>query len=496
MKKDYKLTISIMASNRKETMQKCLESIKPILDNVSSELIVTDTGCDEDLLEIIRTYTDKIIKFTWCNDFAKARNVGLNLALGEWFMYVDDDEWFDNVEEFIEFFNSKEADDYNYGRYITRDYVTIQGDKWSDCIAGRIFKLDEDLRFEGRIHEFVRKKDAKIKNFSVYTHHYGYAYKNREELMAHSERNIKILEEQIRYEPAMARYYAHLYQTCRATGDYEKSWEYTLKALQCVDTDDNGNLKEMCSTYVNYIYLLIVKEEYDEAIRIGNDFIYHKKLSQLARAALYSYVAIAYVKCGKYTDCLKVADQYLKAKEYYNDRKNQFYGELAPMLKDTFADAGIERTLGAAIKSAVELHSINKAYQYILELDWSKNITIIDEDSIQKLADLTVQCDDTDTSVRVFGKIFTDLRYSNILLKRIMETKKQSDSAYLKLCDVMSRISGQAGYKLLVDIIAAEKADDIEQLNRLYASVSENDMSSMEKEISLVALRRNISIKV
>ena len=72
--KKYTLTISILASNRKDTLPKTLESIKPILDNVSSELIVADTGCDEDLLEIIRKYTDKIEKFTWCTDFSKARN--------------------------------------------------------------------------------------------------------------------------------------------------------------------------------------------------------------------------------------------------------------------------------------------------------------------------------------------------------------------------------------------------------------------------------------
>ena len=57
--KKYTLTISILASNRKDTLPKTLESIKPILDNVSSELIIVDTGCDEDLLEIIRKYTDK-----------------------------------------------------------------------------------------------------------------------------------------------------------------------------------------------------------------------------------------------------------------------------------------------------------------------------------------------------------------------------------------------------------------------------------------------------
>ena len=85
--KKYKLTISVLASNRKDTLPKTLQSIKPILDNVSSELIVTDTGCDEELLAVIREYTDKIVKFEWCKDFSKARNVSVKMAQGQWYMF-------------------------------------------------------------------------------------------------------------------------------------------------------------------------------------------------------------------------------------------------------------------------------------------------------------------------------------------------------------------------------------------------------------------------
>ena len=95
-----KLTISLLVSNRKDTVSKCLESVRPLLEQVDSELIITDTGCDEDLVAYMKKYTDNIVRFKWCNDFAKARNVGLKMAKGQWFMYIDDDEWFENVDEF------------------------------------------------------------------------------------------------------------------------------------------------------------------------------------------------------------------------------------------------------------------------------------------------------------------------------------------------------------------------------------------------------------
>ena len=91
------LTISVLISNRPDTVRKCLDSIRPLLARVSSELILVDTGCGEQVRGIIEEYTDNIVDFKWCRDFAKARNAGLERAGGEWFLYLDDDEWFEAV---------------------------------------------------------------------------------------------------------------------------------------------------------------------------------------------------------------------------------------------------------------------------------------------------------------------------------------------------------------------------------------------------------------
>ena len=136
-----KLTISILASNRKDTIPQCLESLKPLLERVNSELIITDTGCDQDLVEYMRGYTDSIIKFQWCDDFAEARNVGLRLARGQWFMFIDDDEWFEDVSELIDFFNSDESEKYESAKYIVRNYHTSEGKSYTEGVVGRVFRV-------------------------------------------------------------------------------------------------------------------------------------------------------------------------------------------------------------------------------------------------------------------------------------------------------------------------------------------------------------------
>ena len=97
------LSISLLVSGRKET-KKCLDSLRPLLDQIPSELILTDTGCDAETRALLEQYTDHILEFEWCKDFSKARNVGLKAARGEWFLYLDDDEWFEDTTEIVDFF--------------------------------------------------------------------------------------------------------------------------------------------------------------------------------------------------------------------------------------------------------------------------------------------------------------------------------------------------------------------------------------------------------
>ena len=103
-----------------------------------SELVIVWTGTDDEARKIAEQYTPQLIPFRWSNDFSAARNAGLESAQGEWFLYIDDDEWFDDTEEICQFFLSGEYKRYQSAHYIQRNYQNWNGTKYADFSAFRI----------------------------------------------------------------------------------------------------------------------------------------------------------------------------------------------------------------------------------------------------------------------------------------------------------------------------------------------------------------------
>ena len=341
--KEYKLTISIMASNRKDTLFKMLESIQSILDNVSSELIVTDTGCDEETLSIIRKYTDKIIKFTWCNDFSKARNVGLYAAKGEWFMFVDDDEWFENTDEIIEFFNSGECDQFEKIEYIQRNYHSMDGAAWTDNPVDRGARIVEGIKFEDRIHEHLNVAGSRIKRFASFVHHYGYVFENEEEKKRHIERNLSLLIKQSTERPYDCRTYAHIMQEYIGMDDYEQVIIWSEKAFDYADYYDINNYRYIGAFYCMSIYGKIKLGKKEEALNQFENVYKLEYVSGLARAMMYYLVCttqgndIEGYMCND-KKLISYINGYLSLRKHYTENVQKFYDESTIFIKHAFDD--------------------------------------------------------------------------------------------------------------------------------------------------------------
>ncbi len=312
IKSDIKLTVGMLVSNHKQYIRNAMEALKPLLEAVPSELVVIDTmgEASDGSIDIVREYTDKIFRFEWCNDFSAARNFCLSKARGEWFLYQDDDEWFDNVQDFIDFFSSSECESYYSGYYYTHDY--LPGGGYSVGIAGRVIRCTEHTRFIGKVHEHFEETFAPNKEFSCFTHHYGYAYENEEQKAAKQKRNVDILAAEMKESGINPQRAAQMVQELLVREEtMEEGFQFCLESIENLRKAEA--LKDSCSQWllvstVRY-YSMIgdTKKLIEQAEKISSEYV----LTRIAEMALAATVSMAAVTEERYDIAEKYCDIYL-----------------------------------------------------------------------------------------------------------------------------------------------------------------------------------------
>lgn len=338
MKKSKKptLSISLLSSGRKKTIRKCLDSLKPIMEQIESELIIVDTGCDEETHNLLLEYTEQVVMFTWCNDFSKARNAGLELARGEWFLYLDDDEWFVDVEELVSFFKTGEYKNYAAANYIQRNYMDYEEKRYRDSWVSRMIRLDKDTRFESSIHEYVGPLKGACKLLHSVVKHFGYIFDTEKERYAHSRRNISLLVDMIKKESDNIRWWIQLAQEYRVLGESQKLQELCENGLKLMENKDDIETNRGRGTlYAGLIMAQVSSYNYTEAKRTLEKAFMDTRNTQVCMANLYNLGADLYYKECEYERCEGYCKKYIDIynKLYGNEelliRQSSFFVEMA-----------------------------------------------------------------------------------------------------------------------------------------------------------------------
>lgn len=388
MPKKKVLTISILISKRPDTVRKCLDSVKPILDAIDAELILTDTGCGEEVRNIIEEYTDQIIEFEWCKDFSKARNVGLKQAKGEWFLFLDDDEWFDDVSDIIHFFKSGEYKNYGLATYYQRNYLDEAGKDYEDLLVGRTIKLEEDIHFEYAIHECFNRVPGKTKVLNAFVHHYGYVYKTEAERMAHSERNISLLLIEHEKDPYNLKHILQLIQEYNSLEKWDDSLALALKGIEC---DKQGKATQhFCrnSLYANVINCYMHKKDYEKIIQVGSEYLKTAKLDDLAKAAIYFRLAPAYFENDDFEQALEAVKEYWRRYEYQKANPEDYLPYVTNITASAFRLGYLNILICVAVRSCLALKDYRQAKQWLKRLEPDNDELKILEDVAKDIIDL------------------------------------------------------------------------------------------------------------
>ena len=273
------LSIGMIVKNEEKYLDRCLKAMRPILDNVDSELIIADTGSTDSTVEIAKNYTDKVFTFEWINDFAAARNSTLACASGEWYMFLDADEIFESSYDIIKFFNSGEYNNYNSATFIVRSLY--DSDDSSDFNAPRLTKKLPDTTFSGIVHESLNTFGDPVKNLSDIALHYGYLHNevsHEEKFRRNSELLLKKYDLQGDTDPII---YLQLYE-CFYLHDRKKAEEFLEKGIDICAKRESPIL---IALYCHKAHLAYFDEHYNEALNITKQYF---SLSKKIRPGIMS----------------------------------------------------------------------------------------------------------------------------------------------------------------------------------------------------------------
>ncbi len=371
IKSDIKVTIGILVSNHIKYIRKAMEAIKPLLDKVPSELIVVDTVGPEKSdgsLDVVKEYTKNIYHFDWINDFSAARNVAMEHARGEWFMYFDDDEYFDDVTEFIEFFNSGECDKYFYGLYYTADY-TAPG-VYEKGIAGRMIRRTVATRFVGRVHEQFNEGYTPVKQFNVFTHHFGYLYANPEQEKAKMERNMRLLEQELADHGPNAKVCAQIVGQQMGEMPEEASKRCTafIKALE-----GTGELETSCGQWLLManVRFMVRWGSLAGILDIEKQLLENYHLQETARMVMAWQVAVVAYDDERYDLAAEKVKQYFELFDWLNSHTDEKTLQTQLDFPSFFMERKLYKVTMIGVGSENHLGNYEKAYSYVKRLEYN-----------------------------------------------------------------------------------------------------------------------------
>ncbi|MBW4551312.1 MAG: glycosyltransferase [Aphanocapsa sp. GSE-SYN-MK-11-07L] len=312
----------MIVKNEAQNLPRCLSSVQPYVD----EMIIVDTGSTDESVAIAQQFGAQVSHFTWCNDFAAARNAGLSLATGEWILVLDADE--ELVVENLDLRQCLQAST------AVREYSLLlvnqhQGaNNQTPPPLMRLFRNLPGVQYVGCFHEHAAYAqptpgfDRSELLVGVKIFHYGYAPELKVQKMR--DRNIPLLESmRQRGELGLMRLtcLADMYEV---TGNLEQSQACFQEAFDLLLPH---LLQGVCPTETGYLRFLLYKiawqtleaENYETAqLLLKNGLVWFPNYPPLVYLAglLLCYLGFYRGAIPYFQACLEIGDRYDQAEPF------------------------------------------------------------------------------------------------------------------------------------------------------------------------------------
>ena len=259
--------VSMIVRNEAECIEACLESIKE-----ADEIVIVDTGSEDNTVEICRRYTDKVFTdYKWNDDFAEARNRSLDKCTTDWVLIIDaDEQLIDTIMKIKTMLNGGFMHKYLGVMF----NVQTKTELIKSC---RIVKRDKHLRWEQEAHNVLTNREgfkstgdeemdliavsASLKN-RCYESHLLIKSDYSKAHFTDPDRTMRILTKMLKRNPDHTRamyYMAREYvNRCMGSDKNSDQWhDYNLKVIDLLERHDEiCFVRDWTNIYADAMYLL------------------------------------------------------------------------------------------------------------------------------------------------------------------------------------------------------------------------------------------------
>ncbi|TMN21418.1 glycosyltransferase [Lentibacillus cibarius] len=308
-----KISFVMVVKNEAKHIEGVLESINPIREVIKSEIIIVDTGSDDNTVDIARKYTDKIYFHEWDDDFASMRNKSISYAKGEWLFVLDGDEVILNPEVLIEFYQSGKDRNYNSMFVNLKNIANEEKGLYNYVVIARMFKNTGDFKYVGAIHEQPLKKGP-THLLDLTLVHYGYDNTDDALMERKYTRNRGLLEKELEKDPDNIYYLHHIANTYAMKKYYDKELYYSQKAYE-VAKEKRIDLSKTMYVYSGLAIALMNNKKIFDVEKICKEAINTKD----GIMDFYCYLGKAQSQMGKNKEAIASYNKYLELVKRYQD---------------------------------------------------------------------------------------------------------------------------------------------------------------------------------
>ncbi|WP_448381304.1 tetratricopeptide repeat protein [Gloeomargarita sp.] len=226
------ISVCMIVRDEAEALPVCLASVRDWV----TEVVVVDTGSQDDTVRIAQEMGAKVAFFPWQDDFAAARNYSLSLAQGDWILVLDADEVV--LPEAVPLLGEVVQDATLLAVQLVRQELGSQQNPYT--LVSRLFRNRRDIYFQGAYHELIDDSITQIQArephwrvgqlATVALRHWGYTPAAIEKRQKQA-RMMRILTQAAARQPQDAYLCAKLGALYLAEGQMEQALTWLTQGL-------------------------------------------------------------------------------------------------------------------------------------------------------------------------------------------------------------------------------------------------------------------------